>query len=204
MFLRKITKLKAIGRFHHSGIRGGEYEKYTLFYGGNGRGKTTLCAILRSLKNDDPSSILERKSFGSLDTPEADLLLDIGITKFSNGNWNVFQPDIHIFDQQFINETVHLGDQVEVDHRRNLYRIAVGPTGVTLALAIEQLDQSATAKQLQIASQKKIIQQHVPKGMTFEAFIALKANSEIALNIKRTEAALTRLMHANYGFERRM
>ena len=50
MFLKKITGIKLVGRFRSGDISGGEYARYTLFYGGNGRGKTTICAILRSLQ----------------------------------------------------------------------------------------------------------------------------------------------------------
>lgn len=48
MFLKKILKLQNVGKFHKGGVGGGEYGKYTLFYAGNGLGKTTICAVLRS------------------------------------------------------------------------------------------------------------------------------------------------------------
>jgi ABC-type cobalamin/Fe3+-siderophores transport system ATPase subunit len=57
VFLKKITTLTSIGRFKSARISGGEYGQFTLIYGGNGRGKTTLCAVLRSLKLDDPKVI---------------------------------------------------------------------------------------------------------------------------------------------------
>ena len=62
MFLRKITKVQGIGKFHKGGVSGGEYGRYTLFYAGNGRGKTTLCAILRSMKTDNSTIIFDRRT----------------------------------------------------------------------------------------------------------------------------------------------
>lgn len=191
MFLRKITKIESVGKFRRAGIHGGEYARGTLFYAGNGRGKTTLCAILRSLTRGDPSLILERRSFRSAEPPRIELLLSAGPTKFSSGTWSLVQPDIHIFDQQYINETVHVGDQVEVGHRRNLYRVAVGPKGVALARAIDDLDKLATTKQNEISAQKKLIQQHLPKGTTFEAFVALKPDTDVEAKIKNSEALLS-------------
>ena len=65
MFLKKIAGMKGVGRFKTGRVNGGKYSKYTLIYGGNGRGKTTLCAVLRSLQRNEPGIILRRKSFGA-------------------------------------------------------------------------------------------------------------------------------------------
>src|SRR3546814_9726292 len=98
-------------------------------YGGNGRGKTTLCAILRSFQRNDPKLIQRRQTFKATSESEVGLLLDAGSARFTGGAWTSTQPDIHIFDQQFIAENVHGGDQIDVEHRRNFYRIVVGRAG---------------------------------------------------------------------------
>lgn len=190
MFLKKITGIKLVGRFRKGGISGGEYAKYTLFYGGNGRGKTTVCAILRSLQLNQPSPIAKRKTFKATGPQEVQLLLDTGPVRFVGGAWSEAQPDIHIFDQTFIAENVHSGEQVEVAHRRNFYRVVVGPTGVALAEAIDQLDAQATAKQSEITNEKKVLQQHVPKGMTLEALLKLASDATIDAKIEAATLAL--------------
>lgn len=116
MFLKKIAVIKDVGRFKDASISGGEYKKYTLFYAGNARGKTTLCAVLRSLQRNDPKFILERKNFKSTVTPEVTLILDSGVTKFSGEKWSDGQPNIHLFDQYFVNENVFSGDRVDLVH----------------------------------------------------------------------------------------
>lgn len=190
MFLKKIVGIRTVGRFRTGGIAGGEYGKYTLFYAGNGRGKTTLCSMLRSLQENDPAHLLKRKSFKTPTAQEVQLLLDSGLVKFSAGTWSAASPDIHIFDQHFINANVHGGHQIAVDHRRNFYRVVVGPKGVTLAEEIDALDSQATAKQQQITAEKKVLQQHVPKGMTLDGFIKLAADAEIDNKIAAAEKAL--------------
>lgn len=190
MFLKKITAIKNVGRFKAARIGGGEYGRYTLIYGGNGRGKTTLCAILRSLQRNDPKLILRRKTFRATSEPEVGLLFSSGQTRFSGGAWAAAQRDIHIFDQQFVTENVHGGDQIDVEHRRNFYRIVVGPRGVALAEEVDRLDASATAKQAEIASEKKVLEQHVPAGMKLEAFLKLAADSEIDDKIDKAEKTL--------------
>ncbi|MEJ0092701.1 MAG: AAA family ATPase [Methylocella sp.] len=190
MFLKKITGIKTVGRFNAGGVSGGEYAKYTLFYAGNGRGKTTLCAMLRSLQENDPVHLLKRRTFGSAADQQVQLLLDTGPIKFGGGAWSAANPDIHIFDQHFINANVHGGHQIAVDHRRNFYRVVVGPNGVKLAGEIDALDAQATAKQSSITAEKKVLQQHVPRGMTLEAFLKLAEDSGIDTKIAAAEKTL--------------
>src|SRR3546814_13573713 len=80
-------------------------------YGGNGRGKTTLCAILRSFQRNDPKLIQRRQTFKATSESEVGLLLDAGSARFTGGAWTSTPPDIHLFDQQVIAENVHGGDQ---------------------------------------------------------------------------------------------
>src|ERR1035441_5585048 len=101
MFLKKIAKIPNIGKFHKGGISGGEYGKFTLFYAGNGRGKTTLCAVLRSMKADDATIIEDRHTLGETAPPEAQLLLDTGVASFSKGKWNNPQDDLHFYEGTF-------------------------------------------------------------------------------------------------------
>lgn len=190
MFLKKVTKIKGVGRFRAGGVKGGEYARYALLYGGNARGKTTLCAILRSLQRGDPAFIRERESFGVKGTPEIELLLDSGPTKFSAYAWSKSASDVHIFDGHFISENVHGGDQIDTSHRRNHYRVVVGAKGVALATAIDDLDAKATAKQAEINAEKKALQQHVPAKMTLEAFLALAEEPDVDAALGKAASAL--------------
>jgi wobble nucleotide-excising tRNase len=179
MRLRKFTAIKGVGRFKSARIAGGEYDKFTLIYGGNGRGKSTLCAILRSLQRNDPKLIQRRKSFTASSEPEVTLLCDSGPVRYSASAWSAPQPDIHIFDEEFVAENVHGGSQIDVDHRRNFYRIVVGPTGVALAADVDRLDDNATAKQSEITTARRVLEQHLPKGLKLEAFLKLAADAAI-------------------------
>ena len=196
MFLKKITGIKLVGRFRIGGVSGGEYAKHTLFYGGNGRGKTTMCAILRSLQLNNPGPIVKRRTFQATGVQEVQLLLDTGPIKFSAGAWSSQQPDLHIFDQTFIAEHVHSGDQIEVGHRRNFYRVVVGPQGIALAVAIDTLDSEVTNLQTQITNEKKVLQQHVPAGMTLEKFLKLALDPDIDTKIDAAALALKAIENA--------
>jgi wobble nucleotide-excising tRNase len=183
MYLKKITKLQNIGKFHKASISGGEYSKFTLFYGGNGRGKTTLCAVLRSLKTGVATLIEDRRTLGETAPPEAQMLLDGSVAAFANRKWNATVDALHIFDGTFVTENVHAGEEVSTDNRRSLYRIIVGTKGVQLAEEIDALDAKATEITAKIGTEKKALQQHVSGGLTFEKFLALADDPDIDLKI---------------------
>ncbi len=179
MYLKKITKLQNIGKFHNASITGGEYSKFTLFYAGNGRGKTTLCAVLRSLKSGAATLIEDRRTLGETAPPEAQLLLDGSVAAYANSKWNATVDALHIFDGTFVTENVHAGEEVSTDNRRSLYRIIVGTKGVQLAEEIDALDAKVTEITAKISTEKKALQQHVSGSLTFEKFLALADDPDI-------------------------
>ena len=198
MFLKKITKIQTVGRFRTANIRGGEYGNLTLFYGGNGRGKTTICAILRSLQQADSKFVVERKTFGSTDDQEIELILDSGPSRFSKGAWTSTDGNVHIFDGHFVNENVHGGHNVGTDHRRNFYQIVVGEKGVQLAKDLKSLDESAALKLKASNTQKKVIESHVPQELKFEDFVSLKTDPDLE---GKLTTARTRMKAANNAEE---
>ena len=59
--LKKFASIKNVGVFRNSPASGDtELRKLTLVHGDNGRGKTTLCAILRSLRTSTALSVKGR------------------------------------------------------------------------------------------------------------------------------------------------
>jgi wobble nucleotide-excising tRNase len=57
--LQRIISIRNVGRFRNCGAaRDVTFRRYTLIFAENGRGKATLCAILRSLAANMPALIL--------------------------------------------------------------------------------------------------------------------------------------------------
>ncbi len=57
--LREIIAVRNVGRFRNSAAAGNpQLARHTLISGADGFGKTTLCAILRSLQSGDPAHVL--------------------------------------------------------------------------------------------------------------------------------------------------
>ena len=122
--LQRIISIKNVGRFKNCMALGDvTFRRYTLMFAENARGKTTLCAILRSLFTNAPALIQGRATLGSPQAPEVQLLTVSGTIGFRNGVWNAAFPNIAVFDGTYVSENVYAGDAVDTEHRRNLYRV---------------------------------------------------------------------------------
>src|SRR5580700_5504542 len=75
--------------------------RLTLIYAENGRGKTTLAAIFRSLSNGDPQPILERHRLGAQHNPHVILSVGGALYTFQNSAWSATVPQIVVFDDHF-------------------------------------------------------------------------------------------------------
>lgn len=196
--LKKIISIKNVGRFRNSAASGNpQLAKHTFIVGANGYGKTTLCAVLRSLQTGDPAHVLGRKTLGATDAPAIELLLDSGgQARFDGTAWNATKPEIAIFDGVFVAENVHSGEVVDIEHKRNLYRVIVGDAGVKLAAQDADLAAESRAKTGEISTAGKAVQPHVPAGMKLDAFIALPETADIVVQIEAQGRSVDALRQA--------
>ena len=188
MALDKIIFIKNIGRFLNAVASGDvTLRHHTLIFAPNGRGKTTLCAILRSLKNGEPTYITGRASLGSPDQPEARFLLDNNPVNFHNGAWSATLSELAIFDATYVTENVHSGESVDTEQRRNLYRVIIGSDGVALARRLGELDSQIKQKEPGIREARTILQRHIPQRTDFNEFIGLPEDPGIDDKISAKE-----------------
>ena len=177
--LKKLVTIKNVGRFKGFNASGDvELKRHSLLFAENGRGKTTICTILRSLQSGIGAHVIGRTTLGSIDAPEIRILSDDSTLIFSKGTWNNTLPDIAIFDSTFVSENVFSGNLVSIGHKRNLYRVIVGRDGVALAKAIESLDDASRAKAAEIREKAAQIQAHV-RGMSLGTFLSLEKDPEV-------------------------
>src|SRR5882762_3432653 len=103
--------LRNIGQFDNVVANGHSLQKLTLLYAENGRGKTTLSALLRSLATNRPDLILERHRLAAAHPPEAVIDCAGGppMAMFRNGAWNRHLPALVIFDDVFVDENIYSG-----------------------------------------------------------------------------------------------
>ena len=132
--LKKITKLQSIGLFKNGTPTPADFNRVTLLYAENGRGKSTLAMVLRACAHGDPTRVMSKKTLDVAAPTEAVLLFEFGgksmpIT-FANGAWNHQVPQIAVFDAEFVEQNVYSGHEVRADQRQSLLEFALGDQAV--------------------------------------------------------------------------
>ena len=137
--LDRIQLLRNIGQF--DSVDAGSQiplKALSLIYAENGRGKTTLAAILRSLQTGDAVSVIERHRLAASNPPYVLVKTTPGTPAiFENGNWSRTLPEIAVFDDVFVAENVCSGMDVGAEHRQNLHELILGAQGVALNATLQ-------------------------------------------------------------------
>jgi len=188
-----IKLLRNIGQFNS--VSSAAYinlNKLTLIYGENGRGKTTLVSILRSLQSGDSAYILERRRLSSDHDPH--VILECGdddptTVIFENGQWNHPSPNVLIFDDLFVNQNVYSGLAVESGHRKNLHEVVLGTQGVELNRRIQDLVRRVEEHNRALREKAQAIPEQARHGLPVDDFCALEARPDIEQEIKEAERA---------------
>ncbi|MGJ8657584.1 MAG: AAA family ATPase [Akkermansiaceae bacterium] len=157
----KIIEIKNTGKFRNYCATGDtRFSRLNFIYGENGRGKTTLVSLLRSLSDGSSEHLQQRKTLGSTDAQTARILLSSGVSSFNGSSWSTTLASLEIFDPVFVATNVHSGEEVSHDHRKNLHKFAIGERGVELAREIERLDAEKRTTTREIGALKTLIQTH--------------------------------------------
>jgi wobble nucleotide-excising tRNase len=192
--IRKLVCIKNVGRFRsYNAVGDVEFRRLTIVFGENGRGKTTLASILRSLQSGNSAYVAERQTLNVTDPPEVSVLLQSGPVTFRNGAWSTACPGIEVFDERFVHENVYAGDRVEHEHKKNLYRVIVGEEGVRLAGDVNRLDAEIRDANKELASRKAALDPWFPAGMALDEFLALAHEDGIEGKVEALEADLAAL-----------
>ena len=139
--LQKFNAVEEIGRFSKLTHRAESLTKLSLIFGRNGYGKSTLCSILRSAADGKAHHITARRRLGAVNDSRVETAWASGATvAYSAGKWNACPGKIHIFDQDYVSQNLHVGDSVTRDNKRSLLPVVLGDQGVVLANKVVELD----------------------------------------------------------------
>ena len=138
-----ITDLKYvqnIGRFetvkHDPDLT---FKKLGLVFSENGRGKTTLCAIVRSLTTGNPTPVLERRRLSAKTPSLAVVEVDGTDAAFDGAAWTSTGPEVLIFDDHFVEANIYSGLSVTAANRQNLHELVIGEEGVKYNRGVQKL-----------------------------------------------------------------
>lgn len=131
--LTRINHIRGTGLFE-SAEASPAFTRATLVFGENGRGKSTLAALLRSAIGGESDSIAARRTLGSETAQSAsfDVQAEGATATFTlrDGAWSGLWPDLVVFDAQFVARNVYAGQGVSPDQRASLLNFALGETAV--------------------------------------------------------------------------
>ena len=202
--IQKVVKVENLGRFEKLDSPGSAtFGDMTLIFGQNGKGKTTLAGLFRSLATGDPAYVAERERVGADAKATAQILCSGGLASFRDGGWSRTEPEIEIFDTTFVTDNVYTGDRVEQGHRKNLYEVVVGPDAVELAKKQDGID----AEQRQAAKEIKNIEgklrDHVQAPFSIEVFEGLVAEEGVEERIQSKTTQLNSVRKSKEVLSRR-
>jgi wobble nucleotide-excising tRNase len=199
--IKKIIAVRNIGRLEECNAQGDVlFRKLTLLFAENGRGKTTLTDILRSLTTGNGDLVLGRQTLGTAFPPSAFILIETEkgdkSVNFKDGKWDAPGPRLAIYDSTFVHQNVYAGDHIDHDHKKNLYRVIVGEAGVTLARQVDEYDAKIRDANKDVNAKASIVKASLPAGMKLEPFLALPPDPEIATKIASKQAQIAALKKA--------
>jgi wobble nucleotide-excising tRNase len=189
--IERIKLLRNVGQF--DSVNPGPqaaFSKLALIYAENGRGKTTLANILRSLGTSNSVLINERHRLGAQHTPHIVINANGQSHTFQNGAWSSPLSEIAVFDDNFVAQNVCSGIEIETGHKQNLHELILGAQGValnaTLKTHVDKVEEHNRALKLKEAA--------IPAAergtLTVDAFCALPENANIKTEIQTAERNL--------------
>lgn len=198
--IKRVSEIHAVGKFKNFSLpKSGEYDfaPFTVIFGANTKGKSTLTSILRSYSTGDTSHIIGRKSFGLAKEQAVYLLVDENggkpdSVRFQEGKWNKRSSKLFIFDSRFVAENVHVDGIIREEHHKKLEEIILGQEGEDLLRRVSDATAACTdneEKRREITRQYNSFQKP-SSGLEFKSFRELGVDKEISNKIKKKEEEL--------------
>lgn len=161
--LLRLDSIEEIGRFQSLKHKAPQFSRLTLVFARNGYGKSTICAVLRSVGTNDPNHISARRRLDAKSESKVQSQWQtVGNIGFTGGAWSNNSHKIFVFDAEFVAQNLHVGDSVTRDNKRSLLPVVLGDTGVTLANKILELDAEQRDLTAKMAASDKVIRAKCP------------------------------------------
>ena len=197
--IERFQLLRRFGQFDH--VSAGAQlplTSFTLIYGENGRGKSTLAAMLRSLDTRDPLPIQDRQRLGSTQPPHLVLNLSpFGQAVFQNGTWSGPTIPVAVFDDSFVAANVCSGIEIQPGHRQNLHALVLGTQGVSLKDAMDQHVRRNEQHNTDLRNIENSIPAAERGGLNIDQFCALQASTTVEADIRDKERQIQAALSAD-------
>ena len=170
----------------------------TLFYAGNGRGKSTLTAVLRAARDGCSTTVLARQSLGNGGAaPDITLISDTGNIRFGSGKWTTKNAPFEVFDTTFIADNIYAGELTELAHDRGLFSVIVGKEGAQLAAHLERFNEIARKTSAELKAAETALAAAKPADIGLDEFFALSPTPDHAQRLEDAQRAVKAIQQAD-------
>ena len=126
--LERISEIQGIGLLHDAKGNPHACRKTTLIYGDNGRGKSTLATVLRSISTGDAALIASRRTLDGTLPPKVVVQFGSGHqVKFSSGSWSEQRPEVLVGTMHKASFRNRVDGQIQYSSRAALLAVAAEP-----------------------------------------------------------------------------
>lgn len=196
--LERIEQIQGIGLFHDAvGGKRLKFDKATLLYADNGRGKSTFANILQSVATGDADTILRRETVDGKHKPNIVFHFENGHkVKFNDGAWSENRSEVIVFDANFIEKNVHSGNSISTNHRKELLEFALGEEAV---LAKAEVEKAVLAEKQMSEKLKQISRQLMGyhSGVSLSEFSKINEVEDVDVKIEELRKRLVEARSAS-------
>ena len=191
--LEKFESVNKVGLFeNYSHSSGCDFGEATLVYGENGVGKSTLAAILDSLRERNAEEITRRRSLPGDVSPTVVVWLNGKAYSFNGSVWDdqLPQDTLDVFYPGFVTRNVHGATSVDPDQRRNLCEFVIGRKAVEKVTRLVHADNEGRTALTDLKAIEKQLQLLIKHPGTLETFLGLPNDPKIDENTERVRVEL--------------
>lgn len=140
--LEKIICIDNVGVIKKGAPKSVDLQKVALIYADNARGKSTLSSLLLACSGADIQDVVSRKTVGSATAQKVLLRFNAPggafNSEFDGVAWKGAKPNLHVFDQAFVERNVFASTGVLPEQREALLTLALGDAAVAERAKFEQ------------------------------------------------------------------
>ncbi|NQV17459.1 MAG: AAA family ATPase [Armatimonadetes bacterium] len=203
--IKKIKKISNVGCFYNFNSPNDntlELKNTNIFYALNGYGKTTITAIFRSLKKNNPDFIVGRNTLNSSDKSE--VIFEFGNNEnfiFNDSKWrkngdylSCKYENLIIFDDDFVNNNI-FAEKFEIGHKKSLYKIIFGMDGIILSNKFNELRKNKKEEEKELETIKDKFDL---KSYNIDDYIKIETSQ---LELKKIENMLKKLKKGKLNYK---
>ena len=141
--LEKVICIDNVGVIKKGAPKAQELQKVVLIYADNARGKSTFSSLLLACSGANAQEIISRRTVGA--TTQQKIVLRFNPpsgafnSEFDGTSWNGATPNLHVFNQAFVESNVFASAGVLPQHREALMTLALGDAAVKERSKFEHL-----------------------------------------------------------------